>query len=72
MHLYMAGTPLELVSQWLGHSQIKASLVYTRATTEMKRKAIEKVSNKETSAFKNDETFKYSDDDIIKKLYGLI
>lgn len=72
MHLYMAGMPLELVSQWLGHSQIETSLIYARATTEMKRKAIEKISNKDNSVFKNDEAFKYSDDDIIKKLYGLM
>lgn len=72
MHLYMAGMPLELVSQWLGHSQIETSLIYARATTEMKRKAIEKISNKENSVFNNDETFKYADDDIIKKLYGLM
>ena len=72
IHLYMAGMPLELVSQWLGHSQIETSLIYARATTEMKRKAIEKISNKENSVFNNDETFKYSDDDIIKKLYGLM
>lgn len=43
MHLYMAGMPLELVSQWLGHSQMETSLIYARATTEMKRKAIDKI-----------------------------
>lgn len=73
MHLYMAGMPLETVSQWLGHSQLETSLIYARATTEMKRDALAKISSKENSVFKDDEKFKYSDDaTIIKQLYGLI
>ncbi len=73
MHLYMAGMPLELVSQWLGHSQIETSLIYARATTDMKRKAIEKISTKENSVFASDEAFKYeNDEEIIKQLYGLL
>ena len=72
MHLYMAGMPLELVSQWLGHSQMETSLIYARATTEMKRKAIDKISTSENSVFRGDEKFKYADnDDIIRQLYGL-
>lgn len=72
MHLYMAGMPLELVSQWLGHFQLETTLIYARATTEMKRKAVDKISIKENSVFKGDEKFKYADDDaIIKQLYGL-
>lgn len=73
MHLYMAGMPLELVSQWLGHSQMETTLIYARATTEMKRKTIEKISSKEESVFGQNEKFKYADnDEIIKKLYGLL
>ncbi len=73
MHLYMAGMPLETVSQWLGHSQLETSLIYARATTEMKRAAVAKISSKENSVFKGEEMFKYSDDTaIIKRLYGLI
>ena len=72
MHLYMAGMPLELVSQWLGHSQMETSLIYARATTEMKRKAIEKISTAENSVFKGDEKFKYADNEtVIRQLYGL-
>lgn len=72
MHLYMAGMPLELVSQWLGHSQMKISLIYARATTDMKRKAIDKIAEKEGSVFKGDKKFKYADkDDVIRQLYGL-
>ena len=72
MHLYMAGMPLEMVAQWLGHSQMETSLIYANATIEMKRAAVEKISSKENSVFRDDETFKYKDDDdIIKQLYGL-
>ena len=73
MRLYMAGMPLELVAQWLGHSQMETSLIYANATTEMKRAAVKKISSKENSVFRDDEKFKYEDnDDIIKQLYGLI
>ena len=72
MHLYMAGMPLEMVAQWLGHSQMETSLIYANATTEMKRAAVKKISDKEDSVFKDDEKFKYSDNTkIIKQLYGL-
>lgn len=73
MHLYMAGMPLELVSQWLGHSQMETSLIYARATTEMKRKAIDKISTAENSVFKDDEKFRYADNEtVIRQLYGLM
>ena len=72
MHLYMAGMPLEMVAQWLGHSQMETSLIYANATTEMKRAAVKKISSKEHSVFRDDEKFKYgNNDDIIKQLYGL-
>mgnify|MGYP000216000418 CR=1 FL=1 len=64
---------LELVSQWLGHSQLETSLIYARATTDMKRKAVDKISAKENSVFKSDEKFKYADnEDVIRQLYGLM
>lgn len=73
MHLYMAGMPLELVAQWLGHSQMETTLIYARATTEMKRKNIDKISTAENSVFKGDEKFKYADNEsVIRQLYGLI
>ena len=73
MHLYMAGMPLELVSQWLGHSQMETTLIYASATAEMKRKQLEKIYNKENSVFKENERFKYeNDDETIKRLYGLM
>ena len=71
--MYMAGMPLELVSQWLGHSQLETSLIYARATTDMKRRAVDKISAKENSVFKSDEKFKYADnEDVIRQLYGLM
>lgn len=72
MYLYMAGMPLEMVAQWLGHSQMETSLIYANATTEMKRAALRKISTKENSVFGDSEEFKYKDNDkIIKQLYGL-
>lgn len=73
MHLYMAGMPLELVSQWLGHSQMETTLIYASATAEMKRKQVEKIYNKENSVFKENEKFEYeNDDEVIRRLYGLM
>lgn len=71
MHLYQAGMPLPLVSEWLGHSQLETSLIYAYADTEMKRAASDRITNAENSVFTN-EKFKYQDDEeTIKKLYGL-
>lgn len=71
MHLYQAGMPLALISEWLGHSQIETTLIYAHADTSMKRKAIEKaMEGKEP--FVNNELPKYMENEkIIKQLYGL-
>jgi len=42
MILYRSGMPLSLISEWLGHNDPATTLIYSRADTEMKRKAIEK------------------------------
>ncbi|MGG0720023.1 tyrosine-type recombinase/integrase [Robertmurraya massiliosenegalensis] len=71
MHLYQAGMPLPLVSEWLGHAQLETTLIYANADITMKQKAIEKVIDSNNSVF-NEEPFKFeNDEDIIKKLYGL-
>ena len=71
MHLYHAGMPLPLIGEWLGHSQLETTLIYSYADAEMKRAAAEKVNNSKTSVF-TDEQFMFHDDDAtIKKLYGL-
>jgi integrase/recombinase XerD len=72
MHLYMAGVPLPLVAEWLGHNSLETTQIYAQATMEMKRKAAEKLANDENSVFKDDVTFKYADDDeVLRKLSGL-
>ena len=72
MHLYLAGVPLPLVSEWLGHSDEVTTRVYERATDEMKRQAQRKLSENSNSVFKDDVPFKYADDEeALKKLCGL-
>ena len=72
LHPHLFRHTRAMVAQWLGHSQMETSLIYANATTEMKKAAVKKISSKENSVFKDDEKFKYEDDDdIIKQLYGL-
>lgn len=72
MHLYLAGVPLPLVSEWLGHSNMETTQIYARATDEMKRQAQRKLGEKEGSVFKDDIAFKYADNEtVLKKLAGL-
>lgn len=72
MHLYQHGVDLTLISQWLGHANLETTLIYAKADTEQKRKAME-VANKSgpLGGKLNYERFKVSDDDMIKQLYGL-
>lgn len=73
MHLYTAGVPLPLISEWLGHSQIETTQIYARATMEMKREAVQKLGDSPCSVLNNDVTFKYADDaEAMKKLCGLL
>lgn len=69
-HLYRAGMPLPLISEWLGHSNIETSLIYAYANLDMKKKALEIYSNKIITT-ENNETFKYDEKDILKKFCGL-
>ena len=72
MHLYQHGVDLTLVSQWLGHSKLETTLIYARADTEQKRRAMENANKYGPLAEKfNAQRFKLSDDDMIKRLYGL-
>ena len=73
MHLYIAGVPLPLISEWLGHSQIETAQIYARATMEMKRQAVQKLGDTSCSDLDNDVAFKYADDaEAMKKLCGLL
>ena len=73
MHLYRAGVPLPLVSEWLGHASEETTRVYyAKATEDMKRKAQQTAVEKGLSAFDKDVPFKYADDEeALKKLCGL-
>lgn len=72
MHLYQAGVPLPTISEWLGHSNIETTRFYAKVTEEMKREALHKLSDSDSSVFKGDVAFKYADDeDVIKRLCGL-
>ena len=72
MHLYQHGVDLTLVSQWLGHSKFETTLIYAKADTEQKRRAMENANKSGPLAVKlNSDRFRVSDDDLIKRLYGL-
>ena len=46
--------------------------VYAKVTEEMKREALHKLSDSDSSVFKDDVVFKYAnDEDAIKRLCGL-
>lgn len=73
MHLYEHGMDLMLVSQWLGHAQLKTTLIYARADPEMKRKAIEQATSKDPRLHDliKPKRMKVDNDELLKKLYGL-
>lgn len=72
MHLYQAGVALPTISEWLGHSNMETTRFYAKVTEEMKREALHKLSDSDSSVFKDDVAFKYaSDEDAIKQLCGL-
>jgi site-specific recombinase XerD len=73
MHLYQHGMDLTLLAQWLGHSNLETVLVYAHADTEHKRRAIEAAVPPDSPmrAFTNAERFTVTDDDTLKRLYGL-
>ena len=72
MHLYRNGMPLVLLSEFLGHDNPETTLIYASADTEMKRQAIEKASNHLVNTdFLTKEPLWSSDDEMIRKLYGL-
>ena len=70
MHLYQAGLPLALLTEWLGHADPETTLVYAHADTEMKRQALEKASST-TSQTPPPVPLWHDRDDIIQRLCGL-
>jgi len=45
MHLLQSGVSLEIIRDFLGHVDVKTTQIYARANLEMKRKALEKISD---------------------------
>jgi integrase/recombinase XerD len=74
MHLYQKGNDLALIQQWLGHVNLETTLVYAYADTEHKRKALEASvdPNSPLAKRRNAQRFTLSDDDTVRKLYGLV
>jgi site-specific recombinase XerD len=72
MHLYLAGVPLPLIADWLGHSQLDTTRIYAAATIEMKRTAVKNMELNINDEYKDEVAFKYTDDEeVILKLCGL-
>ena len=72
MHLYQHGMDLTLISQWLGHKNYTTTLIYAYADTEAKRIAIEKaMTNGIDPVTVTEKTYAATDEETIKKLYGL-
>ena len=62
--------PLVLLSEFLGHADVNTTRVYAWADTEMKRRAIQRVTG--TNATKPVEPIWENDEQMIKRLYGLV
>lgn len=45
MHLLQSGVSLEIIRDFLGHVDVKTTQIYARANLEMKRRALEKISD---------------------------
>lgn len=71
MDLYHGGMPLPLVQEFLGHSELKSTLIYAYADTEMKRVAIQKADNILMDKLETQLYDANNDEDAIRKLYGL-
>lgn len=71
MHLYRNGMPLELLSQFLGHSSVDTTRIYAYADTEMKRAALEKI-DPQNSSEKSPTAIWEDDENMILRLSGLL
>jgi len=72
IHLYHAGMPLPIICQWLGHTQLETTLIYAYADAEMKKASVNKIINSENSVFTSEAFMFQDDEEVIKKLYGLV
>lgn len=73
MHLYQHGMDLTLISQWLGHANLETTLIYAHADTEHKREAIARASQSDSplAGKLNADRYTVTDEDVLKRLYGL-
>ena len=72
MHLYRNGMPLPLVSEWLGHAQVNTTReFYANADISMKQMAINKATSELNPILTSENRYDYSDNELLKKLYGL-
>lgn len=71
MHLYQAGMPLALLTEWLGHADPETTLVYAHADTEMKRRAIEKATADGAPTPQPSQAVWHDNEDILNRLLGL-
>lgn len=70
MHLYQAGMPLALLTEWLGHADPETTLIYAHADTEMKRQALTKATDGATTSPPAIPIW-HDREDIIQRLCGL-
>ncbi|MDQ0213127.1 tyrosine-type recombinase/integrase [Arthrobacter bambusae] len=70
MHLYQAGMPLALLTEWLGHADPETTLIYAHADTEMKRQALAKATSG-ISTSPPAVPIWHNHEDIIQRLCGL-
>jgi hypothetical protein len=70
MHLYRAGMPLAVLTEWLGHADPETTLIYANADTEMKRHALEK-ANSASAHNPPPPALWHNREDIIQRLCGL-
>ncbi len=72
MHLYRNGLQLQLLAEYMGHASVVSTQIYAYADTEMKRKVLEKCQKNGDISEDSMITPEWqSNDDLIKKLYGL-
>ncbi len=69
IHLYRNGMPLTILQEFLGHADISTTQIYAYADPEMKRTAIQKARGEEQIDMP--EALWQTDEEMIKKLYGL-
>ena len=64
--------PLPTICDWLVISNLETTRFYVKVTEAMKREVLHKLSDSDSSVFKDYVVFKYAnDEDIIKRLCGL-